>query len=47
MYFRLVRFAFANDGASRAQAMANDLVPAIKAQPGLSQRRPFRRRGRW
>ena len=34
MCLRLVRFTLAEEGRSRAQAMADDLIPAIRAQPG-------------
>lgn len=33
-YLRLVRFTFSESGRPQAQAMADDLIPAIKAQPG-------------
>jgi quinol monooxygenase YgiN len=33
-YLRLVRFRFSEGWRSHAQAMADDLVPAIKEQPG-------------
>ena len=34
MYLRLVRFTLSEGSRSRAQAMADDLIPAIKQQPG-------------
>ena len=34
MYLRLVQFTLSEDGRSRAQAMASDLIPVIKQQPG-------------
>jgi quinol monooxygenase YgiN len=34
MYLRLVRFTLSEEGRARAQAMADDLIPAIKQQPG-------------
>ncbi|HEY6317300.1 MAG TPA: hypothetical protein VI462_05340 [Acidimicrobiia bacterium] len=34
MYARLVRFSFGAGGAGKVQALANDLVPLINAQPG-------------
>jgi len=34
MYLRLVRFTLSEGSRSRAQAMADDLIPAIKEQPG-------------
>ncbi len=34
MYLRLVRFALSEGSRSGAQAMADDLIPAIKQQPG-------------
>lgn len=34
MFVRLVRFQFSQDKGSNAQAMANDLIPAIKQQDG-------------
>ena len=33
-YLRLVRFTLSEAGRSRAQSMADDLIPAIKAQAG-------------
>lgn len=33
-YLRLVRFTFSESGRSHAQPMADDLMPAIKSQPG-------------
>jgi hypothetical protein len=33
-YLRLVRFTLAAHSRSTAQAMADDLIPAIKQQPG-------------
>jgi len=35
-FMRLVRFTLAPSKASIAQAMADDLIPAIKAQPGCA-----------
>ena len=34
MYLRLVRFTLSEGSRSGAQAMAADLIPAIKQQPG-------------
>ena len=34
MYLRLVRFTLSDGSRSGAQAIANDLIPAIKQQPG-------------
>ena len=34
MYLRLVRFTLSEGNRSHAQAMASDLIPAIKQQPG-------------
>ncbi len=34
MHLRLVRFTFSEAGRSRAQAIATDLIPRIKQQPG-------------
>jgi len=34
MFLRLVRFTLAASACSQAQAMAEDLIPAIKQQPG-------------
>jgi len=34
MYLRLVRFTLSAEGRARAQAMADDLIPAIKQQLG-------------
>jgi len=34
MYLRLVRFTLSEEGRARAQAMAGDLIPVIKQQPG-------------
>ncbi len=34
MYLRLVRFTLSEGSRSQAEAMANDLIPAIKQQPG-------------
>ena len=34
MYLRLVRFTLSAAGRATAQAMADDLTPAIKQQPG-------------
>jgi len=34
MYLRLVRFNLSAESRATAQAMASDLVPAIKQQPG-------------
>ena len=34
MFLRLVRFTLAADASSRAQAIAEDLIPTIKQQPG-------------
>ncbi len=36
MYLRLVRFTFSEGNTSKAQAMADDLIPAIKQQPGCA-----------
>jgi quinol monooxygenase YgiN len=33
-YLRLVQFTLSQTGRAHAQAMADDLVPAIKQQPG-------------
>ncbi len=34
MFLRFVRFTLSEEARSRAQAMADDLIPAIKHQPG-------------
>ena len=34
MYLRLVRFTLSQGSRSAAQSMADDLIPAVKAQPG-------------
>jgi quinol monooxygenase YgiN len=34
MYLRLVRFTLSQEGRPKASAMATDLIPAIKQQPG-------------
>ena len=34
MYLRLVRFTLSESSRAKAQSMADDLVPAIKQQPG-------------
>jgi quinol monooxygenase YgiN len=34
MFLRLVRFTLAASARSRAEAIAEDLIPAIKQQPG-------------
>lgn len=34
MLLRLVRFTFSGQARSRAQAIADDITPAIKQQPG-------------
>jgi quinol monooxygenase YgiN len=34
MFLRLVRFTLSEGSRSNAQDMANDLIPAIKKQPG-------------
>ena len=39
MYLRLVRFNLSAEGRSKAQAMADDLIPAIKQQPGCQSAR--------
>lgn len=36
MYVRLVRFTMNGQGRAKAQGLANDLVPAIKSQPGCA-----------
>ncbi len=33
-YLRLVRFTLSDEGRLQAKAMADDLIPAIKEQPG-------------
>lgn len=37
MFLRLVQFTFSEEGRAAAQAMADDLIPAIKGQPGCLQ----------
>ncbi len=34
MYLRLVRFSLSEGNSSKAQAIASDVIPAIKQQPG-------------
>lgn len=34
MFLRLVRFTLSPEGRGRARAMADELIPAIKQQPG-------------
>lgn len=41
MYLRLVRFTLLEGSRSRAQAMADDLIPAIKQQPGCMSAMSF------
>ncbi len=36
MYARLVRFTMNDDGKPKAQALADDLISAIKTQPGCA-----------
>ena len=36
MYARLVLFTLSAEGVSKAQSLADDLIPAINAQPGCA-----------